>query len=71
MVIGVSDRHCYRIKARVTKRGAKGVVYGNRGRPCKRKTQEKEVKRVVELAKGKYRGFNDRHVTEKLAEQRN
>jgi len=65
IVIGVSERQCYRIKARVTKRGAKGVVHGNRGRPCKRKTKEKEVKRVVELAKGKYRGFNDRHLTEK------
>ena len=52
-VIGVSERQCYRIKARVTRRGAKGVVHGNRGRPCKRKTKEKEVKRVVELAKGK------------------
>jgi len=44
-------------------------VHGNRGRPCKRKTKEKDVKRVVELAKGKYLGFNDRHLTEKLAEQ--
>ena len=69
VVIGVSERHCYRIKAKVTKRGAKGVVHGNRGRPCKRKTKEKDVRRVVELAKGKYRGFNDRHLTEKLAEQ--
>ena len=69
MVIGVSERQCYRIKARVTKRGAKGVVHGNRGRPCKRQTPEKEVRRIVELAKGKYRGFNDRHLTEKLAEQ--
>jgi transposase len=69
VVIGVSERQCYRIKARVTKRGAKGVVHGNRGRACKGKTKEKEVKRVVELAKGKYRGFNDRHLTEKLAEQ--
>src|SRR5262245_51799890 len=69
MVIGVSEQQCYRIKARVTKRGAKGVVHGNRGRACKHKTKEKEVKRVVELAKGKYEGFNDRHLTEKLVEQ--
>src|SRR5262249_23498448 len=69
MVIGVSERQCYRIKARVTKRGAKGVVHGNRGRGCKHKTKEKDVKRVVKLAKGKYRGFNDRHLTEKLVEQ--
>jgi len=69
MVMGVSERQCYRIKARVTKRGAKGVVHGNRGKRCKRKIKEQEVKQVVELAKGKYRGFNDRHLTEKLAEQ--
>ena len=69
VVIGVSERQCYRIKARVTKGGAKGVVHGNRGRPCKRKTKEKDVRRVVELAKGKYLGFNDHHLTEKLAEQ--
>ncbi len=32
MVVGVSERQCYRIKARVTKMGATGVVHhGNRG----------------------------------------
>ncbi len=31
MVVGVSERQCYRIKARVTKMEAKGVVHGNRG----------------------------------------
>ena len=56
-------------QARVDKAGAKGVVHGNRGRPCKRKTKEKTVKRVVELARGKYQGFNDHHLTEKLKEQ--
>lgn len=69
LVLGVSERQCYRIKARVKKHGVKGVVHGNRGRPCKRKVKEKEVKRIVELAKGKYRGFNDHHLTEKLREQ--
>jgi transposase len=69
LVMGVSERQCYRIKARVDKAGAKGVVHGNRGRPCKRKTKEKTVRRVVELARGKYQGFNDHHLTEKLKEQ--
>ena len=49
LVLGVSERQCYRIKARVGKAGAKGVVHGNRGRPCKRKIKEKVVNRVVEL----------------------
>ena len=69
VVLGVSERQCYRIKARVSKAGAKGVVHGNRGRPCKRKIKEKMVKRIVELAKGKYKDFNDHHLTEKLQEQ--
>ncbi|HTN71014.1 MAG TPA: ISNCY family transposase [Methylomirabilota bacterium] len=69
LILGVSERHCYRIKGRVSELGAKGVVHGNRGRPCRRKIKEKMVKRIVELAKGKYRGFNDRHLTEKLKEQ--
>jgi transposase len=69
VVLGVSERQCYRIKARVSKAGAKGVIHGNRGRRCKRKIKEKVVKRIVELAKGKYKDFNDHHLTEKLQEQ--
>ena len=70
LVLGVSERQCYRVKARVRKSGAKGVVHGNRGRPCKRKIKEKTVQRIVELAQGKYQGFNDHHLTEKLEERR-
>jgi transposase len=69
LVMGISERQCYRVKARVNKAGAQGVVHGNRGRACKRKIKEKTVKRIVELAKGKYQGFNDHHLTEKLEEQ--
>jgi len=69
LVLGVSERQCYRIKARVSQDGAKGVVHGNRGRPCKHKTEEETVKQIVELTRGKYQGFNDHHLTEKLQEQ--
>ena len=69
LVMGVSERQCYRIKAQVDKTGAKGVVHGNRGRPCKRKTKEKTIRQVLALARGKYQGFNDHHLTEKLKEQ--
>jgi transposase len=68
VVLGISERQCYRIKRRVRQQGAKGVIHGNRGRPCKRRVQEKIVRRVVELARGKYQGFNDHHLTEKLKE---
>ena len=69
LIMGVSERQCYRIKARVGEVGAKGVVHGNRGRESTRKTKEKIVNRIVELAQGKYQGFNDSHLTEKLKEQ--
>ena len=67
--LGLSERQCYRIKARVKKSGAKGVVHGNRGRPCKCKIEDQVVRRIVGLALGKYQGFNDHHLTDKLKEQ--
>jgi transposase len=69
LILGVSERQCYRLKARITEQGAKGVVHGNRGRPCKRKAKDKTIERIVKLARGKYQGFNDRHLTEKLSEE--
>lgn len=66
MVLGISERQYYRVKARFGKAGAKGVVHGNRRRPCKGKIKEKVVRRIVELTRGKYQGFNDHHLTEKL-----
>jgi transposase len=67
-ILGISERQCYRIKVRVKEHGAKGVIHGNRGRLCRRKVKEKTVSRVVALARGKYQGFNDHHLTEKLKE---
>jgi len=68
MILGVSERQCYRIKVRIKEQGAQGVVHGNRGRACQRKVKNKTVQRIVELAQGKYHGFNDHHLTEKLKE---
>src|ERR1041384_1344930 len=68
VILGISERQCYRIKRRVHQEGLKGVIHGNRGRPCKRKIKEKMIRRVVELARGKYQGFNDHRLTEKLKE---
>jgi len=69
VVLGISEQQCYRIKRRVSKEGANGVIHRNRGRPCKRK--DKTVRRVVELARGKYQGFNYHHLTETLKEEKN
>ena len=69
VVLGVSERHSYRIKAKIRKEGVKGVIHGNRGRICQRKLSEKTQRCIVGLAGGKYRGFNDHHLTEKLVKE--
>ena len=66
MAVGLSERQCYRIKRRVHQQGAKGVIHQNRGRPCKGKVKERIVRRGGGISRGKYQGFNDHHLTEKL-----
>lgn len=67
-VLCITERHGYRIKARVKKGGAKGVVHGNRGRRPKIALPRSLLEEVVELRREKYKGFNDRQFTEKLVE---
>jgi len=66
LVLGVTERQSYRIKARIREEGVKGVIHGNRGRRCAWKVSEKAERKIVEAARGKYRGFNDHHLTESL-----
>ena len=68
MVLGVSERQSFRIKARIRKEGVRGVIHGNRGRSSPRKLSPTTHQRIVALARGKYRGFNDHHLTEKLTD---
>src|ERR1700675_2679059 len=69
LVLGVTERQSYRIKAKIREEGGRGVLHGNRGRPCRWKVSEKTERKVIELARGKYRGFNDHHLTEKLEQE--
>lgn len=62
----VSERQTYRLLSGLKRRGAEGVVHGNRGRGSKRRISEKIRRRVVELRRETYEGFNDRHFQEKL-----
>lgn len=66
--LGLSERQVFRLKARYRKRGALGLAHGNRGRKSSRKMPQKIEERIVNLAQGKYQGFNDHHLTEKLCE---
>lgn len=65
-LVGLSRRQLQRLRQKVRVNGPKAVVHGNTGRSPAHKTAELIRRRVVELARGKYAGFNDEHFTEKL-----
>jgi len=68
-LLGLSVRQVQRLHAAYGERGAAALVHGNRGRPSARALDPELAARVVALAKGKYTGFNQHHLTEKLAEE--
>lgn len=67
-LLGIRERQGYRIKAAVIKKGAAGVIHGNRGRRPWHALPANLLETLVELRREVYAGFNDRHFTEKLAE---
>jgi len=67
-LLQLSRRQVKRLKARYEPDRVDWVRHGNRGRPKPWGTSEAIKKRIVELARNKYAGFNDSHLTEKLVE---
>lgn len=67
-VLGLSQRQVRRMRGAFEERGQVALVHGNRGRPPSNRLDEKQRQRVVKLARRKYAGFNDQHLTEKLVE---
>jgi transposase len=66
--IQVSVRQIRRMKARVKRKGAEGIIHGNRGRESNRKIGRETLARTIKLLKGKYQGFKPTLATEKLLE---
>lgn len=66
--LGLCERQVYRLKALYKKKGVVGLAHGNRGQKSKKKISKKIGEQIVKLAIGKYQGFNDHHLTEKLNE---
>jgi transposase len=64
--LGLSRRQMQRLRQQVRSKGPKGVLHGNAGRAPAHKTPDRVREQIVELARGKYAGFNDQHFTEKL-----
>ncbi len=69
MVLGVSERHGWRLLAAYRKEGAAALAHGNRGRKPTHTVGEEVKARVQELAQGRYQGLNHCHLTELLAER--
>ena len=68
-LLGVSERHAWRMLAAYRKEGAAALVHGNRGRKPRNTVPEDITEAVVVLAGERYVGFNHSHFTEVLAER--
>ena len=68
-LMGVSERHAWRLLAANRGEGPAAVAHGNRGRKPATTTCPQTRETVRELAEGPYAGFNHTHLTEMLAER--
>jgi transposase len=67
--LGLSVRHIRRLKKKVQKKGAQGLLHGNRGKTSARKMQKKARDKVLKLMQGTYKDFGPTFAAEKLAER--
>jgi transposase len=68
-LLGISARQMKRLRRKMRERGDRGLAHGNRGKPACNKIASEKVKKVIALARGRYQGLNDTHLTEKLQEK--
>ena len=67
-LLGISKRQLQRLHRAYSEEGAAVLAHGNRGRPAHNAVDAATATRVVALARDKYQGFNQQHLTEMLAE---
>ena len=65
-LLQLSERQVQRLKRRYRPDSLGWVQHGNRGRPVPWAVSLPQKKLILTLARGKYLGFNDSHLTEKL-----
>ena len=68
-LLGLSERHTWRILASYRKEGANALAHGNRGRQPANAIPEETKHRVIMLARTRYADFNHTHLTEMLTER--
>src|SRR5580700_8471761 len=67
-LLHLTPRHVKRLKARYRQGSAAALAHVSRSRPSPRRLPEPTRARILELARTRYAGFNDRHLCEKLCE---
>jgi len=68
-VLGLSERHTWRILAAYRRNGAKALSHGSRGCRPSNATSPMVQEKVIALARERYPGVNHTHLTELLAER--
>ena len=68
-ILGLSERHTWRMLAAYRKEGAAALAHGNRGRRPPNAVAEETRQRVITLSRTRYAGLNHTHLTEILAER--
>ncbi len=66
--LGITRRQVRRLGARLRAGGLTALAHGNRGRRAGHAVPDALRGHILTLARGKYAGFNDVHLTEKLTE---
>ena len=70
-LLRLSERQVQRLKRRYRPDSVGWVQHGNRGRSMPWAVSLPQKQLILSLARGKYQGFNDSHLTEKLREEEN
>jgi transposase len=70
-LLHLSERQVQRLKRRYEPDSVDWVRHGNRGRAMPWAVSPPQKQLILTLARGKYRGFNDSHLTEKLHDEEN
>jgi len=68
-LMGLSERHTWRILAAYRRKGAAALAHGNRGCQCANAISEELKQQVIALARTRYVDFNYTHMTEMLEER--
>ncbi len=67
-LLELSARQVKRLKAHYRQGGEAAMAHASRGRPSPRRLSQPLRQRILRLARTRYLGFNDHHLTEKLNE---